>query len=57
MDVGMPSQDIERVMNKLKYQTDPNFRREIRKLYSGIRKQLRGSDFEIKQEELDEVPF
>ena len=52
--VDMPSQDIERVLNKYKYETDPKFRKEVKGILARIVKKLKGTDLET---ELEEIPF
>ena len=48
----MPSEDIERVLNKHRYITDPEFRAKIDGIKRKIAEKLRGTDLE-----LEEVPF
>jgi len=54
MDCYMPSQDIERVLNKYKYKTDPKFRAEIKAIAERIRNKLKGTDLET---DMEEIPF
>jgi hypothetical protein len=43
-DIEMPSQDIERILNKHKYATDPEFKAQIDKIVSKIKDKLDGSN-------------
>lgn len=52
-EVDMPSQDIERVLNKHKYNTDPEFKAKIQTKIRNINKMLKKSDLSIGKE----VPF
>lgn len=47
-DVDMPAQDIERVLNKHKYATDPEFRKQIDEMMANIKKKPIGSDIEFE---------
>ena len=51
--LNMPNQDIERVLNKYKYHTDPEFRTEIKEKLRNIQKEFEQSDFELEKE----IPF
>ena len=51
--INMPNQDIERVLNKHKYKTDPEFRAEIKGKLKNIQNKLKNSDLELKEE----IPF
>jgi hypothetical protein len=50
--VGMPSEDIERVLSKYNYIHDPEYRVKINKLKEKFIAKIKGSEFEIK-----EMPF
>jgi hypothetical protein len=50
--INMPNQDIERVLNKHKYKTDPEFRDKIKNKLKSVQEKLEGSDLD-----LDNLPF
>jgi hypothetical protein len=49
--VDMPVQDIERVINKYQYATDPKFRVKINKIMQEIRDKLEGTGLQVR------IPF
>ena len=46
--INMPNQDIERVLNKYKYETDPTFRKEIHDRLREVERKLDGTDFKTE---------
>jgi hypothetical protein len=44
----MPTEDIERVLNKFQYRTNPEFKAKIKKMVKDIAAKLNGSDLEFK---------
>ena len=46
--VEMPTEDIERVMNKHQYRTDPEFKPKIKKMIKDIQSKLKESELEFK---------